>query len=191
MSLDLDADLLVTEIAPVPSLIQRMGRCCREPIPKNGRVGEVYVYSPADTKPYEKSEVEAGMAFIETMAASDEVLSHARFADYLAKMPVSDPFTEGGFAGFLDAGWYAMARDESFREGDDFTVDCVLDSETDEYLAKSKVGDPVAIGYIVPVPKRFASECSRLGRYLREAPALQYHPDFGFIDEEISLWLTK
>jgi CRISPR-associated endonuclease/helicase Cas3 len=188
MSLDLDADVLVTEIAPVTSLIQRMGRCCREPIPKNGRVGAVYVYAPADAKPYETTEIEAGMEFVKTMTASGAVLSHARLADYLASMTVADPFTEGGYAGFLDAVWYAMAREESFREADDFTVDCVLDSETDDYLEKCKDRDPLAAGYIVPVPKRFSRECARLGRYLREAPASHYHSDFGFVDEEISSW---
>lgn len=191
MSLDLDADVLVTEISPVPSLIQRMGRCCREPIPKDGRVGKVYVYCPIDAKPYERAEFEAGKKFVETTTGNDAGFSHAQLAAYLASMPAVDPVTEGGYAGFLDAGWYAMARDESFREGDDFTVDCVLDSEVDDYLAKSKTGDPMADGYIVPVPKRFARDCARLGRYLREAPTTQYHPDFGFLDKEISLWLKK
>ena len=37
MSLDLDADLLVAEQAPVTSLIQRMGRCNRQPRPAAGR----------------------------------------------------------------------------------------------------------------------------------------------------------
>ena len=34
MSLDMDADLLVTEACPVTSLIQRMGRCNREQDPR-------------------------------------------------------------------------------------------------------------------------------------------------------------
>jgi len=184
MSLDLDSDGLITEVAPVSSIIQRMGRCCREPIPKNGRLGEVYVYLPSDARPYDKCEVEGGKAFVQAMCAQDKVLSHADLANYLAMMEVADPFIEGGYTGFLDGGPYAMAQEESFREGDDFTVDCVLDSEIDEYLAKRKAGDSEVYGYIVPVPRRFARENVKLGRYLREAPETHYHQDFGFLDDE-------
>jgi CRISPR-associated endonuclease/helicase Cas3 len=191
MSLDLDADVLITEIAPVPSLIQRMGRCCREPIPKNGRIGEVYVYLPADDKPYEKWEMGAGKTFVETLSADARLLGHAQLATYLATMEVADAFIEGGYTGFLDAGPYAMAQDESFREGEDFNIDCVLDSEVDDYLVRRKAVDPEADGFVVSVPRRFVRENPRLGRFLREAPATQYHPEFGFLDEQTSPWLMK
>ena len=46
----------------------------------------------------------------------------------------------------MDAGPYAMAQDESFREGDEFTVDCVLDSDIDEYLLKRTAREPQADG---------------------------------------------
>ena len=191
MSLDLDADVLITEIAPVPSIIQRMGRCCREPVPKKGRIGKVYVYFPSDVKPYDKTEVEAGEIFVKKLLAGKKLLCQADLANYLADMQVSDPFIEGGYTEFSDAGPYAMAQDESFREGDDFTVDCVLDSDIDEYLLKRTARESNADGYIVPVPRRFARENAKLGRYLREAPLAQYDPDFGFLDEEKSTWLKK
>ena len=54
MSLDMDADLLVTEECPVTSLIQRMGRCNREQLPRPlPRSGEILVYRPDDPKPYD------------------------------------------------------------------------------------------------------------------------------------------
>lgn len=84
-----------------------------------------------------------------------------------------------------------MAQDESFREGEDFTIDCVLDSEVDDYLVRRKAFDPEADGFVVPVPRRFVRENPRLGRFLREAPATQYHPEFGFLDEQTLLWLKK
>ncbi|MCI5151483.1 MAG: CRISPR-associated helicase Cas3', partial [Candidatus Electrothrix sp. MAN1_4] len=50
MSLDLDADVLVSEAAPITSMIQRMGRCNRKL--KNPDLGAVYFYEPDDALPY-------------------------------------------------------------------------------------------------------------------------------------------
>lgn len=184
MSLDLDADVLITEIAPVPSLIQRMGRCCREPIPSSDREGKVFVYAPVDHKSYEKQEMAEGTAFVEALVRQQRRLTHADLGDYLTNMDVLDPFIEGSYNGFLDGGPYAMSSDEAFRDGEDFTVDCVLDDDVEAFLVARRSDDPMADGLIVPVPKRFARENSRLGRYLREASAGQYHPRFGFLDPE-------
>jgi CRISPR-associated endonuclease/helicase Cas3 len=183
MSLDLNADVLITEIAPVPSLIQRMGRCRREPLPSDGCIGEVYVYPPADVRPYDRRAIEEGKLFVETMWRGQRWLSQADLADYLIGMHMSDPFIGGSYTGFLDAGAYAMASDETFREGEDFTVDCVLDSDIDAHLQARKVGDPESVAFIVPVPKRFARENGRLGRYVCEAPATQYDSNFGFLED--------
>lgn len=184
MSLDLDADVLITEIAPVPSLIQRMGRCCREPIPSSEREGKVFVYAPVDHMPYEKEEVAEGTAFVEAMVKQQRRLTHADLGEYLAQMGVLDPFIEGSYNGFLDGGPYAMSSEEQFRESEDFTVDCVLDDDIEAFLVARQSGNPMADGLIVPAPKRFAKENARLGRYLREALAAQYDPRFGFLDPE-------
>ena len=184
MSLDLDADVLITEVAPVPSLIQRMGRCCREPIPSSEREGKVFVYTPANHKPYEKEEMAEGTAFIAAMGKQQRRLTHADLGDYLAHMDVLDPFIEGSYNGFLDGGPYAMSSEEAFREGEDFTVDSVLGDDIEDFINAKRRDNPIADGLIIPVPKRFARENSRLGRYLREASAAQYNPRFGFLDPE-------
>lgn len=184
MSLDLDADVLITEIAPVPSLIQRMGRCCRVPIPSPGREGKVFVYSPSDHKPYEKHEIAEGTAFLEALGRKQRRLTHADLGDYLANMDVLDPFIEGGYNGFLDGGPYAMSSEEAFREGEDFTVDCVLEDDIEAFLVARRRDDSIADGLILPVPKRFAMDNSKLGRYLREASTAQYDLRFGFLDPQ-------
>jgi CRISPR-associated endonuclease/helicase Cas3 len=183
MSLDLDADVLVTEFAPVPSLIQRMGRCCRLPYPGN-RLGVVYAYAPRDFGPYDRADIEGGEAFVEAMLKRQRAISHADLADCLAAVP-HDPVAEGAFTGFLDAGAYAMSSEEAFREGNDFTVDCVLDSDVDSFLAARRRRDSAADGFIVPVPRRFARVSPRLGRYLREAAWERYDGQLGFVDEEV------
>ncbi|HVN86567.1 MAG TPA: CRISPR-associated helicase Cas3', partial [Candidatus Binatia bacterium] len=180
MSLDLDADVLITEYAPVPSLIQRMGRCCREPDPLLGRMGLVYAYKPESERPYqaEKGAIEKGERFLRELAQKGAVC-HADLSDYLQQMPVTEPFIEEGYSSFLDSGWAAGSKQQDFREGDEFTVDCVLDRDVEAYLeVKRRRG--VTDGFIVPIPKRFARFNEKLGRFLREAPASQYSSDFGF-----------
>jgi CRISPR-associated endonuclease/helicase Cas3 len=58
MSLDIDADLLVTEECPVTSLIQRMGRCRRgrDELAAKGP-GEVQVYRPAEERVHSRDDL--------------------------------------------------------------------------------------------------------------------------------------
>jgi hypothetical protein len=60
-------------------------------------------------------------------------------------------------------------------------VPAVLDAEIDEWLTTKKSGKPTD-GFIVPVPKRFATSHTALGRFLSAAPISQYHKDFGFLE---------
>src|SRR5262249_13755721 len=74
MSLDLDAEILVTELAPMASLIQRMGRCNRDSEKmKKGPIGQVYVIRPESgkEKPYEKKELEIASGFVDRLAGMD------------------------------------------------------------------------------------------------------------------------
>jgi len=72
MSLDLDADVLVTEIAPVPSLVQRFGRSNRkrEGKPESFRA-EVLVYEPPRAAPYDREELAAARAFLDVVRGGD------------------------------------------------------------------------------------------------------------------------
>ena len=188
MSLDLDADILITESAPVPSLIQRMGRCCREPEPSPGRVGLVIAYPPGGPHPdapYESDEMREGQAFLDAMAARTQPLSQADLARFLEEMDIASPFAREGYAGFLDSGMYAMSHGDPFREGDEYTVTCVLDTDIPDYVQLRRAGDPAAVGVELPVPRRFAQPDERLGRLIQRAPASHYHPDFGFCNQEV------
>ncbi|MGH2584517.1 MAG: CRISPR-associated helicase Cas3', partial [Dehalococcoidia bacterium] len=181
MSLDLDADVLITEVAPPPALIQRMGRCCREPMPAPGRIGEVHIYSPEKERPYEKDEVNQGERFVAAFDGWEEV-THADLAEYLAAMEVTDPYMVDGYSALLDSGAYAYGRDDAFREDDDYTVDCVLSDEVTAYVKDWKGRSPKADGYIVPVPRRFTQADAALGAFVRVAPSEQYDADLGFVE---------
>ena len=57
MSLDLSADLLVTDLAPVPALIQRLGRLNRRSTPKNPKTPKPFlIIEPDTTAPYKSQE---------------------------------------------------------------------------------------------------------------------------------------
>lgn len=182
MSLDLDADVLVTEMAPVPSLIQRMGRCCRVEKPGERR-GIVYVCVPADERPYPKDELAQCEDFIRCLSAKPEV-SQDDLAAYLEGMAVSRPHIEGGFTGFLDSGWFAMGSADSFREGLEFTVDCILDTDKEEFVRLRREKSEEIAGLVVPVPKRFADREQRVGKRFPVAPSSHYSSLIGFSKQE-------
>lgn len=58
VSLDISADLLITDLAPVPSIIQRMGRLNRRISEVNhGEPKPVYFLRPDNSMPYEQNEI--------------------------------------------------------------------------------------------------------------------------------------
>ncbi len=183
MSLDLDADVLITEVAPVPSLIQRMGRCCRRPHPEEP--GTVLWYLPPRHRPYERQEIDEGAAFLLGLP-NDAAISQQDLAERLDALEISDPFARGGYVGFLDSGPYAMARDDHFREDDDFAVDCVLDADLEAFLQMRAARNNRAAGFVLPAPRRLGRSDERLGGFLRVAPASHYSSLYGLMDDEVT-----
>jgi CRISPR-associated endonuclease/helicase Cas3 len=179
MSLDLDADVLISEIAPVSALIQRAGRCARV-WPLDGRVGEVYLYEPPDERPYLNAEVSQGAEFAGWLAAQQSV-AQADLADYLERLEPVSPFMAGGWTGFLDSGWYALGREDTFREDDEITVEAVLPSDREAYLEAWGARAPQAQGYILPVLQRHSIADPSLDRWVRIASGGVYSEALGFL----------
>jgi len=68
VGLDISCDLLLTELAPPDSLIQRMGRCAR----KGGR-GEVYVFDVEHFAPYLKNEMVRSKDYVSQQLDSNRI----------------------------------------------------------------------------------------------------------------------
>ncbi|MGE3818121.1 MAG: CRISPR-associated helicase Cas3' [Isosphaeraceae bacterium] len=185
MSLDLDAQILVTELAPIASIIQRMGRCNRDS--KRMRrpdhpIGRVYVLrpEPGKEKPYEKEELALAARFVDKLHGRD--VSQAELESIYREI---DPGTiePTRYCPFLESGPYADGKEDTFRDIDEFTVPCVLESEVSRVVAAVRERKPID-GFIVPVPRRFAldrpTESSPLPRWLRVAETSRYDKLTGF-----------
>jgi CRISPR-associated endonuclease/helicase Cas3 len=198
MSLDLDADLLVTEECPVTSLIQRMGRCNREQDPRAlGESGRVLVYAPESPAPYSDDDLKGLDEFLRETAG--KVLSQTALEATLNGLRELPPWLGDNVIMFLTSGPYAVGpkADEddatTFREGNEFNRPCVLSTDVGAYLGAE---DEVQPGFIVPVPKKLA-HCRDdkddprhrdLPRYLVVATDGHYHSAVGFCHRPLSEW---
>ena len=180
MSLDLDADVLITEHAPIAALIQRMGRCNRRGKPGDDKLGEVYIYPSTDSLPYKPEEIQEAQPFVN--ALDGKVLSQADLEAMMEKHQPAQREPER-FSSFLESGCYAMSY--PYREGEEFTVPAVLDSDIEAWRSAVERRHPTD-GFIVPVPQRFAVSNSSLGKFLKKAPSDHYHPAYGFLDQPVA-----
>lgn len=147
MSLDLDAQYLVTETAPVPSLIQRFGRANRH-LRERRQLADIVVYAPAKHAPYERDELELATQFIAKVAG---VASQSDLTEALESGEFSSPEAFLADSGqFLTGGYFAVPG--SFRDDDDLSKQCICDGDLPTVERLYREGKPID-GYILPAPK--------------------------------------
>ncbi|HEY3968073.1 MAG TPA: CRISPR-associated helicase Cas3' [Planctomycetaceae bacterium] len=190
MSLDMDADLLVTEVAPITALIQRMGRCNRRSSPR-AHAGIVLVYKPEDEKPYDTASLQGTDAFLSALVAKSSV-SQVDLETALAEYGPSKPDIPKD-CNFLTSGPFAAAGEAEFRDIEDFTIPGVLDCDLEQVRSLCKRKAPFD-GFVVPVPRRLGTQgVPGLPDYLATAPSDHYHSILGFCDDRIAFdggWLV-
>lgn len=195
MSLDIDVDLLVTEAAPVTSLVQRFGRCNRERQARSLDVsGAVVVYTPDAEAPYSPNDLRGVPEFLSRIDGKD--LSQSDLEAIMTSLK-EQPEREGDpDSQFLASGAFAVGpRDdggESFREGNDFNSQCVLLEDVPSYVAGNAT---TRAGLILPVPKKLAKSRdpddplhARLPRFLSVAAGGHYHAAIGYLDQQFANW---
>ncbi|MCI0361428.1 MAG: CRISPR-associated helicase Cas3', partial [Planctomycetaceae bacterium] len=188
MSLDMDADLLITEECPITSLIQRMGRCNRDRDPRPN-AGEVLVYQPLndegrpDLLPYDAAALTGLEAFLGELSAQPS-LNQANLEAALAKAPLP-PAVGDRASSFLLSGPYARGGEEEFRDIAEFAVRAVLADDIAEFVRLKQAKQPTD-GLVVPVPLRLGRRRDeRLPHYLAVADGAHYHVAVGFCDDPL------
>ena len=162
MSLDLDSDILISELAPAPSLIQRMGRCNRATVPRPlDQSGEVYIYEPLDKdgKPSSKPYLETIYATGNQLLASQKIdlskaVSQGQLTEAMDEITFDKERTKACL--FMLPTWEAYSRND-YRDIDDFATSAVLESQVENFRKRQKRRKPTA-GLILQAPKGYITE---------------------------------
>jgi CRISPR-associated endonuclease/helicase Cas3 len=102
VSLDLSADLLVTDLAPVPAMIQRLGRLNRFVTPETpGSPRSALVLTPPYPAPYEQRDLDFARQWLDRLGLG--ALSQADLAAGWSALTEADQCVAGGSA-WLDGG---------------------------------------------------------------------------------------
>ncbi|MBK8240329.1 MAG: CRISPR-associated helicase Cas3' [Deltaproteobacteria bacterium] len=182
MSLDLDADLLITELAPCSALVQRFGRANRHLARGADFRARVIVTAPAADLPYEPDDMRVARTFVDAVAGAD--VTQAVLAAALLEHS-RDEAQPKVTARFLTGGYYAT--EGSIRDESDHLVTAVLDSDLaaiHECIERRAPFD----GYVLSAPRRAAlprEGCPVwLPRYLEVVSGDRYDMTLGFLMED-------
>lgn len=183
MSLDLDAQVLITETAPITSLIQRMGRCNRHASPEKdgGGQGKAYLYPAPASAPYALDDWEGVEEFLQ--ALDGRVVSQTELQRLL---DVHGPtlIEVDRYSAFVEGGPWASSREAALRDTAEFTVPAILDNDVDAYRKLRRVRRPTD-GLFVPAPRRLTRIDERLGPWPPAAPASCYDTRYGLLDTPV------
>ncbi len=188
MSLDLSADLLVTEYAPPADLIQRMGRLNRRAdCPAD--IGRALFLRPENALPYAKKDAEDVFwsqveGWLDT-AADGTAKSQRELADAFLSCAASADADQSLFCDWLDDPWRSQRNRQALVEPG-YTIEVVREED----LGAGRPGE-----IAVPVPVHWCREWARWefqGHYLKApAGAFRYDEFWGAEHgrEELDAWV--
>lgn len=158
ISLDLSTDLLVSEYAPIPAMIQRMGRLNRhEETPCSTRPA-IFI-KPETERPYEKEELLVSrewichLADVEPKSQADLAEAFVRFTPVKGKKPAP------ALCGWLDGLWRTETGKTAIEENG-YTIEMLLERDSGK-------ANPAEYAIPMPIPTKKDDWLSwpRRGRY--------------------------
>ncbi|MBA4184440.1 MAG: CRISPR-associated helicase Cas3', partial [Acidobacteria bacterium] len=184
MSLDLDADVLITEFAPITSLVQRFGRANRHLTKGEDFRARLVVYKPEGDKPYTSDDITLAETFLRDLGSKD--INQRFLAEKLDSHSKLERPADGS-ARFLESGYYATRG--NFRDIDDFTNPCILSSDLSEVKKRIDNKDTYdAFVVSVPMPSRkdapiwiLEESPGWLPKHLKIADSKFYREHYGFV----------
>lgn len=181
MSLDLDADVLITEYAPVSSLVQRFGRANRHLARGKDFRARLIVYRAENEKPYTKQDIIAAESFLKDLGTED--ISQKLMAEKLEAHALTERIADGS-ARLLEGGYYATPG--MFRDIDEFTSPAILNNDLAQVKACLDANKSYD-AFVINVPEKFAKATEErpawLPKYLGIASEQFYDPHLGFMTE--------
>jgi len=190
VSLDISFDVMITECAPIDSLIQRFGRINRKRTKNTiGTLRPVYVLPPSDNKqdalPYDTDVLQRSYDVL----PDGDVLEEAKVQSLLNKVYPSVELGNIDFSGvaFANGEWclkklYHRAKSALLDVLDMNSVVCITESDEAEYIQAKR---SQKLMYEIP-----ASFRSVAYRRLRQKNGVYIIPDNAY-DEEVGLIMEK
>ena len=188
MSLDLSADLLITELASIAAMIQRLGRLNRTEFPKTPK--PAWILMPEHASPYEPSEIEQSERWLDNLIALGRALSQEDLANMFgqiedeAKTDIAEEMRSAyRNAVFVSGVWkteVGMIRDHGY------TINVILERDLADYREKHGTDPDLKWVKANEVPITLRSEVTRWRQRIHGrlvAPCTSIHYDFDPVAE--------
>jgi CRISPR-associated endonuclease/helicase Cas3 len=173
MSLDLSADLLVTDLAPIPALIQRLGRLNRRARPDARSSPKPFiVIEPDRALPYDDRQLSEARHWLATLGAGPlsqrELVEAWGTGDSTEQRPLFSCWLDGGF----------NTEVAPLREGD-FGITVLLPDDANE--VRTGVRSPIEVALPMGPPRRrdWVAWPREKGYVVPPAGSIAYDPALG------------